>query len=97
MKLLSMMSSVKLEFYVVSWRTSQYHSVTNKLSAMDLRMMRLVRRLFVTVLTFNCYFKSKHIPGKTNCPGFRGNQPDMSHWLQQRPTTIPATILPLRR
>ena len=40
--------------------------VINKQSAKNLHLMRLVRRLVVTALKFNVYFKSKHIPGKNN-------------------------------
>ena len=40
--------------------------VINKQSAKNPHLMRLVRRLVVTALKCNVYFKSKHIPGKTN-------------------------------
>ena len=40
--------------------------VINKQSAKNSHLMRLNRRLMVTAMKFNVYFKAKHIPGKTS-------------------------------
>ena len=74
--------------------------VINKQSAKNLHLMRLVRRLVVIALKCNVYFKSKHIPGKTNVivdkrSRFReGAARQMAPWLQLLPIEMPATLLP---
>ena len=74
--------------------------VINKQSAKNPHLMRLVRRLLVTALKFNVYFKYKHIPGKTNVIADKlsrfqeGAARQMAPWLQMQPTKMPATLLP---
>lgn len=74
--------------------------VINKQSAKNCHLMRLLRRLVVTALKFNVYFKSKHIPGKTNVIADKLSRfqesaaRQMAPWLQPQPTAIPAAILP---
>ena len=76
--------------------------VINKQSAKTCHchLMRLLRRLVVTALKFNVYFKAKHIPGKTNVVADKLSRfqeaaaRQVAPWLQPRPTGIPAPILP---
>ena len=77
--------------------------VINKQSAKNCHLMRLLRRLVVTALKFNVYFKAKHIPGKTNVVADKLSRfqeaaaRQMAQWLQLRPTGIPAPIFPLQK
>ena len=77
--------------------------VINKQSAKNCHLMRLLRRLVVTALKCNVYFKAKHIPGKTNVVADKLSRfqeaaaRQMAPWLQPRPTGIPAPISPWQK
>ena len=74
--------------------------VINKQSAKNSHLMRLIRRLVVTAMKFNVYFKAKHIPGKTNIIADKlsrfqeGIARQMAPWLQAHPAQLPASLQP---
>ena len=77
--------------------------VINKQSARNNYLMRLLRRLVVTALKFNVYFKAKHIPGKTNVIADRLSRiqefaaRQAAPWLHSHPDPIPPELLPWRQ
>ena len=74
--------------------------VINRQTAKNPHLMRLVRRLVITSLKFNIYFKSKHIPGKSNVIAdklSRFQETSARHlapWLHLHPTELPPTLQP---
>lgn len=76
--------------------------VINKQSAKNCHLMRLIRRLVVTALKCNVFFKAKHIPGKINVIANKLSRfqeaaaRQVAPWLQLRPALIPSEILPWR-
>ena len=77
--------------------------VIYKQSARNNHLMRLLRRLVVTALKFNVYFKAKYILGKTNVIADRLSRfqefaaCQAAPWLHSRPDPIPPELLPWRQ
>ena len=73
--------------------------VINKQSSKEKTLMKLVRRLVLTSLTHNIFFKAKHIPGKTNILADKLSRFQLQDafkaapHLNPKPTVIPAELL----
>ncbi|KAK3101834.1 hypothetical protein FSP39_006695 [Pinctada imbricata] len=73
--------------------------IINKQSSKDKTLMRLVRRLVLTCLRNNIFFKAKHIPGKSNIIADRLSRFQfqearrLAPFLDKQPTTVPHQLL----
>ncbi|XP_021342872.1 uncharacterized protein LOC110443160 isoform X1 [Mizuhopecten yessoensis] len=72
--------------------------VINKQSCREPTLMKLVRRLVVTALRYNIYFKSAHVPGKQNVIAdslsrFKFQEARRrAPWLNNHPTVVPTNL-----
>jgi hypothetical protein len=69
--------------------------ILNKQTSREKTVMRLVRRLVITAMKFNIFFKAKHIPGKQNLVAdhlsrfqFQAAK-NAAPWLDKHPISIP--------
>ena len=75
--------------------------IINKTSCKEKLIMKLVRRLVLAALKYNIFFRSKHIPGKSNiiCDllsrfSFQEAM-KIAPWLEPKRTAIPSHLLEL--
>lgn len=72
--------------------------IINKQSCREPTLMKLVRRLVITALNFNIYFRSTHVPGKHNVIAdslSRFNFQEahkQAPWLKKHPTEVPLRL-----
>lgn len=74
-------------------------AIINKTSSKDKTIMKLVRRLVISCLQNNIFFKAKHVPGKFNVLADRLSRLEfqealtLAPWLNKTPVQIPANLL----
>lgn len=74
-------------------------AIINKTSSKDKTIMKLVRRLVISCLQNNIFFKAKHVPGKFNVLADRLSGLEfqevltLAQWLNKTPVQIPANLL----
>ncbi len=72
--------------------------IVNMSSSKDPNIMKLVRRLVLTTLQHNIYFRAKHIPGVSNVISdklsrFKLQEAfDLAHWLNRTQSQVPAHL-----
>lgn len=78
-------------------------AIVNKQSSRDKCIMKMVRKLVVTCMSHNVFFRAKHVSGVTNVVADRLSRFQVKQarkyapWLNKDPDTIPESLLPWKK